>query len=55
MVTTNEFTNLTEDEKTVLGIISELEKRDKDPNTKEITISENLKVTLQQKELKNLK
>ncbi|UCG90132.1 MAG: class I SAM-dependent methyltransferase [Candidatus Heimdallarchaeota archaeon] len=55
MVTTNEYTNLTEDEKTVLGIITELETRDKDPKTNEITISESLKITLTGEGIKKLK
>ncbi|MFX0125701.1 MAG: hypothetical protein ACFFAE_18905, partial [Candidatus Hodarchaeota archaeon] len=55
MVTTNEYTELTDDEKTVLGIITELEKRDKNPDTKEITISESLKITLTTEGIKKLK
>ncbi|UCG01523.1 MAG: class I SAM-dependent methyltransferase [Candidatus Heimdallarchaeota archaeon] len=55
MVTTNKNTNLTEDEKTVLGIIIELHTRDKDPKTKEITISENLRITLTAKGIKKLR
>ena len=55
MIKANDYTNLTEDEKTVLGIISELETRDKDPQTKEITISEKLKITLTAEGIKKLK
>ncbi len=55
MTTNNENNNLTEDERTVLGIISELETRDKDPKTNEITISETLKITLTGEGIKKLK
>ncbi len=55
MIATDENTNLTEDEKTVLGIIKELEKRDRDPKTNKITISENLKITLTGEGIKRLK
>ncbi|MHA2248177.1 MAG: class I SAM-dependent methyltransferase [Candidatus Hodarchaeales archaeon] len=55
MVTTNGYTNLSEDEKTILGIISELETRDKNPKTNEITISESLKITLTGEGIKKLK
>ncbi len=55
MVTTNEYANLSDNEKTVLGIISELETRDKDPKTNEITISESLKITLTGEGIKKLK
>ncbi len=55
MITTNEYSNLTEDEKTVLGIIKELETRDRDPKTNEMTISESLKITLTGEGIKKLK
>ncbi|MHA2224174.1 MAG: class I SAM-dependent methyltransferase [Candidatus Hodarchaeales archaeon] len=55
MALTNECFNLTEDEKTILGIISELETREKDPKTNEITISESLKITLTGEGIKQLK
>ena len=48
-------TDLTKDEKTVLGIIKELETRDKDPKTREITISESLKISLTKEGIKKLK
>ncbi len=46
---------LTEDEKLILRIIGELSTRLKDPNTKEITITENLKITLTGEGIKKLK
>ncbi len=55
MTTTKEDAHLTENEKTVLGIISELETRDRDPKTKEITISESLKITLTAEGIKKLR
>ncbi|MFW9906713.1 MAG: class I SAM-dependent methyltransferase [Candidatus Thorarchaeota archaeon] len=55
MKNTNEDDNLTEIEKTVIGIISELETRDKDPQTKEITISDSLKITLTAEGIKKLR
>ncbi len=55
MKTINGSKDLTEDEKTVIGIISELETREKNPKTREITISENLKITLTVDGIKQLK
>ncbi|MFX0015976.1 MAG: class I SAM-dependent methyltransferase [Promethearchaeota archaeon] len=55
MTPTNDENDLTEDERTVLWIISELQTRDKDPKTNEITISENLKITLTREGIKKLK
>ncbi|MFX0084707.1 MAG: class I SAM-dependent methyltransferase [Candidatus Hodarchaeota archaeon] len=55
MKTNIENNNLTEDERTVLGIISELETRDKNPKTNEINISETLKITLTGEGIKKLK
>ncbi|MFX1282589.1 MAG: class I SAM-dependent methyltransferase [Promethearchaeota archaeon] len=55
MEITNEYRNLTKDEEIVLGIISELESREKDPKTNEITISESLKITLTVEGIKKLK
>jgi len=55
MRTINKYINLTEDEKTVLLIISELETRSKDPKTREITISENLKINITEEGIKKLK
>lgn len=55
MITNNEYTNLTEEEKTVLGIIGELETREKNPKTKEIIISESLKITVTREGIKKLK
>ncbi|MFX1515082.1 MAG: class I SAM-dependent methyltransferase [Promethearchaeota archaeon] len=55
MVVTLKDTDLTKDEKTVLGIIKELETRIKDPKTREITISENLKISLTIEGIKRLK
>ncbi len=46
---------LTESEKTVLNIINELEKREKNPETNEITISNELKITLSEEGIKKLK
>lgn len=51
----DEIKELTENEKVVIGIISELEKREKDPKTGEITISETLKITLTADGIKKLK
>ncbi|MFX0205391.1 MAG: class I SAM-dependent methyltransferase, partial [Candidatus Hodarchaeota archaeon] len=55
MAKTNEDVNLTENERTVIGIISELETRDKDPQSKEITISDSLKITLTAEGIKKLR
>ena len=46
---------LTEDEKLILRIIGELSTRLKDPKTREITINENLKITLTREGIKKLK
>jgi ubiquinone/menaquinone biosynthesis C-methylase UbiE len=55
MKTINESKDLTEDEKKVIGIIRELETREKNPKTREITISESLKITLTVDGIKQLK
>ena len=47
--------DLSENEKIVIGIISELEKREKDPKTGEILISETLKIQLTADGIKKLK
>ena len=55
MTSTHEFPALTEDEKTVLWIIWELSRREKDPKSQEIVISEKLKITLTGEGIKKLK
>ena len=55
MVCTHEFPELSEDEKIVLWVIWELSRRDKDPKSQEITISDTLKITLTSEGIKKLK
>lgn len=55
MTTINEFPPLSEEEKLILGIVSDLSKKEKDPITKELTISETLKITLTGEGIKKLK
>jgi ubiquinone/menaquinone biosynthesis C-methylase UbiE len=55
MTKENEGASLTKNERTVIGIISALETRDRDPQTNEITISDSLKITLTAEGIKKLR
>ncbi len=55
MVTTQEFSALTENEKIVLWVIRELSRMERDPKSQEILISESLKIPLTGEGIKKLK